>query len=370
MSKFYNEVAMKYFGCKGHCFYSWQAVIVSFFVVLFYELCFSQATHLAETKEVRRGVTQDVFIYEGPIEHHVITGSFMLFVRAPQYLKVNTKGFTAVAFGSAEKNYLKGILTVTPSREAPLGITNCSLVLTAVDEENRASEKSSIEIIIPLKVISQEEYESKKRESRRVFSPAQQRIGFVGGLNFANFNGVDEDGGDIAFSSRGVFGIGGVLELGLGKNIALRLEPMYLEKATEFDSDMGLTRWKVAYFEVPVFLQLAFETNIARPYLIAGPTVGLIVSSKVEFINLDLEYNAIDLVSSIDFGLGFGAGISFPIGHNAIFVEGHYTYGLVDIADDGKIVERGEDFDFEEGVDVKTRGLQIMVGVTFPFGEY
>ena len=39
-----------------------------------------------------------------------------------------------------------------------------------------------------------------------------------------------------------------------------------------------------------------------------------------------------------------------------------------DIADDGKIVERGEDFDLEG--DVKTRGLQIMVGVTFPFGEY
>ena len=357
---------MKYFGCKGHCFYSWQAVIVSFFVVLFYELCFSQATHLAETKEVRRGMTQDVFIHEGPIEHQVITGSFMLFVRAPQYLKVNIKGFTAVAFGSGEKNYLKGILTVTPSREAPLGITNCSLVLTDVDEENRASEKSSIEILLPLKVISQEEYESKKRESRRVFSRAQQRIGFVGGLNFANFKGLDDDGEDIPFSSRGVFGAGGVLELGLGKNIALRLEPMYLEKATEFDTDIDLVRWKVAYFEVPVFLQLAFETSIARPYLIAGPTVGLIVSSKVELLNQDLEL--IDLLSSIDFGLGFGAGISFPIGHNAIFVEGHYTYGLVDIIDDGKIVERGEDFDLEG--DVKTRGLQIMVGVTFPFGEY
>lgn len=356
---------MKHFGCKRHRVFLWQAAILSLFVILFNEFCFSQAEHLAETKEVVRGMTNDVLIHEGPIE--LLTGKYSIIVKAPQYLRINTTKLQAVAFSSRKKNYLEGTLRVTTSIEAPLGITNCSLVLVDADEEQRTSERQSVELVIPLKIVSKEEYEAKKSESIRVLHRAQQRIGIIGGLNLANVDGVDEDG-NLASTSRNMLGLGGVLELGLGKNIALRLEPMYIEKGTKDEGEN--VNWKAVYFEVPVFLKVAFEAPTARPYLMAGPSVGLILNSKVESIDMDLEANLIDLLNSIDFGLGFGAGISFPIGNNAIFVEGHYTHGLVDITDEGKVLVEAGETEWDERVNVKTRGIQIMAGITFPFGAY
>ncbi len=211
---------------------------------------------------------------------------------------------------------------------------------------------------------------------------AQQRIGFVGGLNIANLRGVDQDGEDINLSGLTLFGFGGVLELGLSKNIALHLEPMYLKKGGVFEGsleDLGSLedfpakfKFKVAYLEVPVLVKLAIEsTSKTQLYFLAGPTLGLLLNSKLEInspaVGLADEVNFEGLSNFIDFGLSLGVGMSFP---NSIFVEGRYTLGLYNVVDDGKASAGDFEFDFEEGVDVKTRGFQIMAGITFPFGEY
>ncbi len=86
---------------------------------------------------------------------------------------------------------------------------------------------------------------------------AQQRIGFVGGLNISNASGVFSDGEDIDFSSGNDFGIGAVLDLGLNQNFVLRLEPMYLRKSVAFEPGFPAKfELKTAYLEVPVFLSL------------------------------------------------------------------------------------------------------------------
>lgn len=60
----------------------------------------------------------------------------------------------------------------------------------------------------------------------------------------------------------------------------------------------------------------------------------------------------------MDFGLGFGAGVSFPLGTNALFVEGRYALGLSNINDDP------EDPDTQ----IKNKGIQVIAGITFPLG--
>ena len=69
---------------------------------------------------------------------------------------------------------------------------------------------------------------------------AQQRIGFVGGLNISNANFVDLSEANI--SGRNVFGIGAVLDLGLNQNFVLRLEPMYSICSAPFCKYIGSRR--------------------------------------------------------------------------------------------------------------------------------
>jgi len=208
---------------------------------------------------------------------------------------------------------------------------------------------------------------------------AQQRIGFVGGLNISNASGVFEDGEDIDFSSGNDFGIGAVLDLGLNQNLVLRLEPMYLRKSAAFESvfdpEEGFSakfELKAAYLEVPVFLKLAAQTNTIQPYVMAGPTVGLLLSAKMKIdapvIGVGVEANAEDILNFIDFGLGFGAGMNFSTGKNAIFVECRYTHGLFNVTDEGKAPVGIFEFEFGEGFEVQSRGFQILAGMTLPFG--
>ncbi len=185
---------------------------------------------------------------------------------------------------------------------------------------------------------------------------AQHRIGFTGGLNLANVS-VDPEETGIEYSNRTAFGGGGVLDLRLAENIALQLEPMFLQKGTKVKDSVGGDdiKVKLSYLEVPLLLKLMLGQSTTRPYIMAGPSVGFRLSAKVSNgVELDIK----DITKSTDFGLDFGAGISFPAGNNSIFVEGRYALGLSNINDDPE----------DPNTDVKNKGIQFMAGITFPLG--
>jgi opacity protein-like surface antigen len=184
---------------------------------------------------------------------------------------------------------------------------------------------------------------------------AQHSIGFCGGLNLAKLS-FDPDLEGVDKSFRTAFGAGGVLDLRLAENVALHLEPMYLQKGVKLEGGGEEAKVKLAYIEVPVLFKIALGTSTTRPYLMAGPAIGFLLSSK---LTNGGEEDLKDQTEDIDFGLNFGAGLSFPAGTNTIFVEGRYALGLTDIAKEGT---------GEEDEKVKTNGIQIMAGVTFPLG--
>ncbi|MCH6560605.1 PorT family protein [candidate division KSB1 bacterium] len=112
---------------------------------------------------------------------------------------------------------------------------------------------------------------------------------------------------------------------------------------------------EAAYIEVPAMIKFPFGSGDTKPYVMVGPTVGYLLSAKVKD---DMEEQDIkDDVKNFDFGLAFGGGVSLPMGNNTVFVEGRYSLGLSDINDDPN-----------DDTKIKTKGIQIMAGITFPLG--
>ncbi len=215
---------------------------------------------------------------------------------------------------------------------------------------------------------------------------AQHRIGLVGVLHFADLRNLGDSFDGLDFSSRTLFGFGGVLDLTLVKNISLRMEPMYLQKGGKLEGapeDFQSFTVKEAYFEVPLLLKAASSSRTIQPYLLVGPTLGLLLSSKADF-NLPfgfglahIEVDTQDLNKSVSFGFVIGGGITIPLGQNAVFIEGSYVHSLTKSNEEGKIsvpileklLGQPTEIEFTEEDSWKYRGVQIMIGITFPFGE-
>lgn len=191
---------------------------------------------------------------------------------------------------------------------------------------------------------------------------AQVNLGVLGGLNIANLNLDEGDMGDAEFASRTVFGFGCVLDYDLSQNIALRLEPMYLQKGAniEWEGIVGEFFVKLSYFEVPLMFKYSISNDNINPYIMAGPSIGFLLEAKTEDSSsgVSVETDIKDETSNIDFSLGFGAGVSVPMGNNSIFVEARYALGLANIVDDPEVPDN----------DVKTKDIQIFAGFTFPIG--
>jgi hypothetical protein len=194
---------------------------------------------------------------------------------------------------------------------------------------------------------------------------AQGRLGVISGLNIATFDVKEADGEE--WNSRVVFAIGAASEHPLGKNVAVNLKYLYLQKgssAMSVETENVELKFKLAYLEIPLSLKIALGSGKKRPYLIFGPSVALLLSSKVSAgvptgiggaeVELDIKKHT----RFFDAGLQGGAGISFEAGRNQIFLEARYTRGLIDIIDPA-----GPELD---DADAKTKGIQLMAGILFP----
>ena len=202
---------------------------------------------------------------------------------------------------------------------------------------------------------------------------AQHRIGIIGGLNVAEFD-VGEKVATNEYATKTVFGIGGVIDFRLSENFSLYLQPMYLQKGARVTDTVDNLEFpfKSAFLELPIFLKAEFGSTV-RPYLMAGPSIGFLLSSDVEgdFEGIHFKGDMKDVTESIDFGLGFGAGVSYPLKTFTIFVEGRYALGLTNMQKGGtfKLVAGPiiEEITWDKEEDAyKNRGIQIMAGVTFP----
>jgi len=197
---------------------------------------------------------------------------------------------------------------------------------------------------------------------------AEVRVGGVGGANLASLS-TDEAGTKLGMLTR--WGAGLALEVDVNESLAVTSRPMFVRRGAEIKTIAGLgdvsaqgsgsfARTELDYIELPVLLKYTLPTEGVRPYLIAGPTLGLrrgaTVVSKIGSAaeeRLDIK----DEVKSTDWGLCAGAGVGSQIADSVhIFAEGVYTYGLTNINKN------------EVDGNTKNRGLQLRAGLTFSVG--
>lgn len=190
---------------------------------------------------------------------------------------------------------------------------------------------------------------------------SQVHIGVIGGVSLAK-TAIEPDVSAFSFSNRTGSALGGVLRFDLAGGAALQFEPMVIGKGTKVDVEgfgetVTVTSW---YLEIPAMLTVEFGSSSVHPYIMAGPTLGYLLSAnqKASFIPPE-EEDVKPAASNFDFGLGLGGGVRIPAGSNTVFVEGRYVLGLTNTDADESAG------DFTESI--KNRGILLLAGFTFPF---
>lgn len=88
--------------------------------------------------------------------------------------------------------------------------------------------------------------------------------------------------------------------------------------------------------------------------------MGYLTSAKAEDLATGETRDELSTFNRADLGVSFGGGFSVPLGGALVFVEGRYSLGLKNI------LKNTAD---TEGVTLKTRGVQVVAGVTFHLGH-
>jgi opacity protein-like surface antigen len=190
------------------------------------------------------------------------------------------------------------------------------------------------------------------------------QVGLKGGVAIQKLGGDDVE--DQVESRTGFVG-GAYLQADFSRNFGLRLESLYFMKGASADSaDVSVTV-KLDYVEFPLLAVAHVPFNeTARLDLFGGPTFSFNTKAEAEasFGTLSGTIDIGDAVKSFDFGLTFGAGLSFDVGSAVVGFDGRYGFGLESIAE--------QDFldDTDTGdADVKNQGFAFMAFVGMPVGS-
>ena len=200
-------------------------------------------------------------------------------------------------------------------------------------------------------------------------------IGPMVGVNLANAN-MDPKPDGFNLSTRTGFVAGGALLIYLGPSIGLQVEPAYMQKGAKVKIEEGNEIIEATLhansLDIPVLLKISLGQGSTQPYLIAGPTLGFVLGD----VKLVLDKYTVDgqdvthLIpdddkeekldtKSTEFGISFGAGVTFPMGNNLLFIEGGYNLGLTNLA---------QPENADDDTEVKTNGIQFKVGILFSLG--
>lgn len=191
-------------------------------------------------------------------------------------------------------------------------------------------------------------------------SPAPVRTaafswGVKSGVNFANaLLAPDLPPGFSKSARTGLLG-GAFAEARLSGVFSVQLEALYTQKGFEVSSSAGTATYRLDYLEFPLTAKAEFGSGPLRPYLFAGPNVGVRLSADVETEAGSGDFRG--ATRTTDVCIDLGAGVLYRLnGGTGLLVEGRYSVGLVNVFSAGAA-----------GGSVNTRDLKILAGVSFAF---
>ena len=202
-------------------------------------------------------------------------------------------------------------------------------------------------------------------------------LGVIGGVHFADLNleFVDKSITNYDVQSRTLFGAGGIIGISVNEYLSLQLEPMYLQKGGIYtrpptpDMRIGSN-----HIELPLLVKAGIGDKV-RPYIMGGVSMSFVLNAsiEVELAGRTWEGDLAQILKGSEFGALFGAGISLQVWKSVIFLEGRYALGLTNLNKGGSLnltsgglVLSGPQTDPQD--EIKTKGIQIMVGFQYPLG--
>lgn len=185
-------------------------------------------------------------------------------------------------------------------------------------------------------------------------------IGITTGVNLANFNGV----AGLDLSSRTGFSVGLFLDHA-GSGFSVMPSILYTQKGASYSQQSYQSGYAVKidvdlkydYIECPIMGRYVIETasNI-KPFLLAGPYLGILLSSKISGTGSVQGYSQTATVEAnipdqktVDIGLAFGGGIKVELGSTALNINLKYSFGLMSV----------------DNADTKNSSFSIMAGISF-----
>jgi opacity protein-like surface antigen len=179
--------------------------------------------------------------------------------------------------------------------------------------------------------------------------------GLKAGVNFANVLLAPDLPTGFSKSARTGFLGGAFAEARLSDVFSVQFEALYTQKGFEVSSPSGKATYRLDYLEFPLTAKATFGSGPLRPYLFAGPNVGIRLSADAETESGSGDFQ--DATRTTDIAVDLGAGVSYRLsGGTALLLEGRYSVGLVNVFNTGPA-----------GGTVNTRDLKILAGVTFGF---
>jgi len=225
---------------------------------------------------------------------------------------------------------------------------------------------------------------------------AQTKFGIRGGVNLVNVNEdlggtevVDFNGEPIEItlnqSNRTTFNVGGLIEFWLTPMFALQINALYNQKGLQLKGDFSASvieqgvpieisgseedQVKLTYLSFPVLAKVAIGKSNVKPYVMAGPEIGFLLSAKNAVkataegeamgekfgpITANQEEDIKESFESFEFAINFGAGLTIPLGRVDLFADGQYSLGLTKINKES-----------DGGESVKNQVIMIDIGVLF-----
>jgi hypothetical protein len=182
------------------------------------------------------------------------------------------------------------------------------------------------------------------------------------GINFSSLSVSPSNG--LSWSGRTTFVVGGVFEVGISQLFWLQPEVSYVSggaKTSGFvGADPATQTNSYNFIEVTPLMKLKFGHKDFKPYIIAGPKVGILTgaSQQVDINSANPTSKTTDIkdnAESLNLSIDFGAGSDYYIDQQtSLFMDLRYSIGLTNLNKTPNSAETD-----------KTSGFLIMVGAKF-----
>lgn len=209
----------------------------------------------------------------------------------------------------------------------------------------------------------------------------ESRVGLKGGLGlYSSTASISVQGLSVeeTSDSRVGFAAGLFIEKPFSDIVSGQIEALYVQKGgkdsvSEEEVEVSDGDLTLSYIDVPVMLKIniPIEAEIS-PFVYGGGFAGYLLDASAEADGESIDEVEIkDLLTDLNYGLIFGAGINF----GAISLDIRYDLGLANIFDkDSELFsdlegELGDEFgeldEILDGIEITTSGLMFTLGFSF-----